>query len=288
MECVDHTSILSSENKKLDIANYSFNDEQRLREADPEQLAQQNAENLRPRWEDMHIEDFQALPGIVLRKRIGHETIEALHTLGAKADALQTFKRHGNEGHWKIYLHKDRFIHKANPVLVNELRSVMEETDRAHWQLLTREPSVRVRLVEYHTYIQGGGLIGEGWEYRHFDGGSFLTMVVMLSDPQTDFEGGRLLVSSCDWASKEEFDDVDLRYPGDCCVFPSHKYHNVSIVTKGRRHVCVMELWGDYEGFEDARPGSWGSATDVSSGIMNKDNMESPSPSLSSPILSLP
>ena len=50
--------------------------------------------------------------------------------------------------------------------------------------------------------------------------------------------------------------EVDLRQPGDCVVFPSHKYHNVTEVTRGKRHVAVVELWNEHEGFEDARPGS--------------------------------
>ena len=37
------------------------------------------------------------------------------------------------------------------------------------------------------------------------------------------------------------------RYPqfgyGDAVVFPSHKYHNVEPVTRGRRVVLVAELW---------------------------------------------
>ncbi|KOO33393.1 isochorismatase hydrolase [Chrysochromulina tobinii] len=112
-----------------------------------------------------------------------------------------------------------------------------------------------MRLFEFHTYLAGGDLL-TGFD-RHYDGGSLLTMVVMLSDPARDFEGGRLVVSCPDeWESTERFVEVDLRQPGDCVVFPSHKYHNVTEVTRGKRHVAVVELWNEHEGFEDARPGS--------------------------------
>jgi len=205
------------------------------------------------------------MPAIVVRKRFSPEIVAAIHALGAEAKRRGTFKHHGGDGHWKYYLQTGGFVHKENPGLVRVLREAMEGVDRAHFQLLTQEKTVNVRLVEYHTYTEGGGLIGEGWERRHFDGGSFLTMVVMLSNPAVDFEGGKLVASRRDWdtAVREEYDEVELRHPGDCVVFPSHKYHNVTTVTKGKRHVCVMELWPDYQGFEDARPGSWGSAADT-------------------------
>jgi len=213
----------------------------------------------------MHIEDFQALPVVVMKSRFSPDVVTAIHALGAEAARLGTFKHHGSDGHFKYYLQTGGFVHKANPGLVQVLRQAMEEADSKHYQLLTHEKHVTVRLVEYHTYTEGGGLIGEGWERRHFDGGSFLTMVVMLSEPGIDFEGGKLVASRTDWdtAVMEEFVEAELLHAGDCVVFPSHKYHNVTTVTKGKRHVCVMELWPDYEGFEDARPGSWGSAADT-------------------------
>jgi len=213
----------------------------------------------------MHIEDFQALHPVIMKKRFSPDVVAEIHALGVEAARQGTFKHHGSDGHFKYYLQTGGFVHKANPGLVQVLRQAMEEADSKHYQLLTHEKHVTVRLVEYHTYTQGGGLIGEGWERRHFDGGSFLTMVVMLSQPGLDFEGGKLVASRTDWdtAVLEEFVEVELLHPGDCAVFPSHKYHNVTTVTRGKRHVCVMELWPDYEGFEDARPGSWGSAADT-------------------------
>lgn len=214
----------------------------------------------------MHIEDFQALSPVIMPKRFSKDTIDAIHALGKEAERLGTFKHHGGDGHFKYYLQTGSFIHKTNPGLVKELRTAMEEADSKHYQFLTHEKHVTVRLVEYHTYTEGGGLIGDGWERHHFDGGSFLTMVVMLSNPGVDFEGGKLVASRPDWdtAVCEEFVEAPLLHAGDCVVFPSHKYHNVTTVTKGKRHVCVVELWGDYQGFEDARPGSWGSAADPS------------------------
>ena len=162
-----------------------------------------------------------------------------------------------------------RLCHEFDSALVSELRRAMEEAD-SEWGLLHGQtvtvslmrrrpctprsrphcargaspcvksspshvpptPLGQMRLFEFHTYLAGGDLL-TGFD-RHYDGGSLLTMVVMLSDPARDFEGGRLVVSCPDeWESTERFVEVDLRQPGDCVVFPSHKYHNVTEVTRG-------------------------------------------------------
>lgn len=78
----------------------------------------------------------------------------------------------------------------------------------------------------------------------------------MLSEPSVDFKGGQLRASALDWedGKNESYVDVPLRNVGDCVVFPSHKYHQVSVVTDGLRNVAVMELWTEpHRGIEDDR-----------------------------------
>jgi predicted 2-oxoglutarate/Fe(II)-dependent dioxygenase YbiX len=133
----------------------------------------------------------------------------------------------------------------------------MEEADSSEWGLLGGHPATpaTIRLVEYHTYLEGGHLSMDGFA-RHHDCGSLLTMVVMLSEPGVDFEGGVLLASCPEmWQKTEKCIELPLLHRGDCAIFPSHKFHNVTAVTKGKRHVAVMELWTGIEGKEDNRAG---------------------------------
>lgn len=110
-------------------------------------------------------------------------------------------------------------------------------------------------------------------------------MVIMVSDPSKDFQGGRLQTWECDGLFKEYglqqgmccasgasaslctnggFNGwvchIILRdlYSGDCVVFPSHKFHNVTPVTSGVRNIVAVELWTGDEGVEDIRPGAIG------------------------------
>eukprot|EP01123_Difflugia_compressa_P016031 TRINITY_DN948_c0_g1_i1.p1 TRINITY_DN948_c0_g1~~TRINITY_DN948_c0_g1_i1.p1 ORF type:complete len:434 (-),score=95.96 TRINITY_DN948_c0_g1_i1:135-1436(-) len=110
-------------------------------------------------------------------------------------------------------------------------------------------PGVNVRVVEYHTYVRHAGLT----QKDHFDGGSLLTMVIMLSTPDIDFTGGVLQT----WDGDDRFTKYDLKR-GDCVVFPSHKYHSVTEVTSGTRQIVAVEMWEGEEGEEDLRPGAFG------------------------------
>ena len=127
---------------------------------------------------------------------------------------------------------------------------------------------VRFRTVECHEYGAGGRLSAA----RHYDAGSLVTIDVMLARPGEDFDGGTFYTprlpgpalasavapgsvgpaaaesagASGEAAAVDREAAVD-RYPqfgyGDAVVFPSHKYHNVEPVTRGRRVVLVAELW---------------------------------------------
>eukprot|EP01084_Bolivina_argentea_P010920 20388_1 len=126
----------------------------------------------------------------------------------------------------------------------------MKNTDTENWKLIQNEiedkNNVNYRVIEYHHYVRGGGLVRKD----HFDGGSILTMVLMLSDPTKDFEGGELMSLECN----QLFKIYDLRQ-GDMVIFPSHKFHSVSRVSKGGRYVLVIELWEGQKGTDAHRMG---------------------------------
>jgi hypothetical protein len=145
-------------------------------------------------------------------------------------------------GPWRTsYLHTDGYFRTTMPLLCAKILLAMQETDMSSWQVLKgRSPgTLNFRTVEYHEYGVGGQL-SRG---HHYDAGSLLTLDIMLTDPQNDFQGGQFVTphedGSCD------------RFPefrkGDALLFVSHKYHNITPVTKGIRRVLVVELWAGPE-----------------------------------------
>jgi predicted 2-oxoglutarate/Fe(II)-dependent dioxygenase YbiX len=215
-------------------------------------------------WDDMHIDDFQLLSAVVLPSRFDSDAIARLRQLAAAAAAREAAgqqARHGTPLHFKYYLQADSLASSLDPALVDALRDAMLAVDAAHWRFVEgsgHAAPVSVRLLEYHFYETGGDLT-VGFT-RHYDGGSLLTMVVLLSEPGVDFDGGILSVSdesAWRFGSNERYVDVPLRHAGDAVVFPSHKYHNVSAITRGKRNVAVMEIWNEScgAGTTDERPG---------------------------------
>jgi predicted 2-oxoglutarate/Fe(II)-dependent dioxygenase YbiX len=90
-----------------------------------------------------------------------------------------------------------------------------------------------VRVVEHWQYEIGGGLT----DPKHYDENSVLTLVTLLSD-EKDLTGGVFRTL--------EADGTHLEHPmkrGDAICFVSHKYHNVTPVTRGSRTSLVIELW---------------------------------------------
>jgi len=93
--------------------------------------------------------------------------------------------------------------------------------------------SLSIRVVEYWTYGEGGGLQDD----YHYDTDSVLTIVCLLSDAD-DYDGGCFRT--------HESDGTQLKHAmqkGDTICFISHKYHNVTPVIRGTRRSLVMELW---------------------------------------------
>jgi hypothetical protein len=215
-------------------------------------------------WDDMHIDDFQYLSPVLLplkfcKDDIGRLGVLAQEAISREAAGLQL--RHGTALHYKYYLQADSMAVSRDPTLVDKLRDAMLAVDADNWKFVEGcggSSRVSVRLLEYHFYETGGDLT-VGFT-RHYDGGSLMTMVVLLSEPGIDFDGGVLSVSdasSWQFGSNECYVDVPLRNAGDAVVFPSHKYHNVSSITRGKRNVAVMEIWNEPSGAgsTDERPG---------------------------------
>jgi hypothetical protein len=135
---------------------------------------------------------------------------------------------------------------------------------------------LQVRCIELHVYAPGAGL----GDPSHFDGGSVVTVDLMLDD---SFEGGEfqtpeLVIDTVDvnaiskatsssspqqqqqqtttnengrqtLLAKEGKREMQRhRFQlGDAVIFPSLKFHQVSTITKGCRKVLVLEFWHGVE-----------------------------------------
>ena len=111
--------------------------------------------------------------------------------------------------HQRVYLQAGRLIQTEAPALLARLVGAMREADARTPGWRRWGESFRLRVVEFHTYTAGGKL----WEKQHFDEGSCYTMVVMLSQPGEDFQGGRFMT----WESDGSWREQPLRR-GDCLV----------------------------------------------------------------------
>lgn len=199
----------------------------------------------------MNTKDAQKLHAVIRRNVITMDEISRIRKIGDQR-AGNDDKMLRADGHSVSFLQKDGLFEELEPKLLDKIVSIMKETDGDHWKLISNEvedaQNVNVRVIEYHHYIKGGGLVNK----YHSDGGSIVTMVCMLSDPLKDFEGGTLQT----WECNEEFMQYDVR-KGDMIVFPSHKFHSVSPVTQGERFVLVMELWEGPKSTDDFRTGGF-------------------------------
>lgn len=154
------------------------------------------------------------------------------------------------------YLSTDRLLEKEHPELVQRLVTAAREADKEQcWGILHPLPSsssavkesggeggdregapaeyLNVRVMELHEVDAGGALSN----HEHFDGGSLVTLDVMMSRPGEDFEGGAFCTPGENEICRHEFNQ------GDLVVFPSHKRHFVEPVRGGHRRVMVVELW---------------------------------------------
>mmetsp|Transcript_52424 Transcript_52424/g.67231 ORF Transcript_52424/g.67231 Transcript_52424/m.67231 type:complete len:275 (+) Transcript_52424:337-1161(+) len=125
---------------------------------------------------------------------------------------------------------------------------------------------LQIRCIELHVYAPGGGL----GDSKHFDGGSIVTVDIMLDD---QFEGGAFQTCTEHLYNKNDHDNngdhqndthtnnnnVSLHVEkhkfelGDALIFPSLKYHQVGLITSGCRKVLVIEFWDGIERHCDHR-----------------------------------
>jgi len=146
------------------------------------------------------------------------------------------FFKHSNidglrdSNHVYAFFHVNNLIDRELPHILEKILRTMAEADE--WDLL--EPGGHnVRVMEYHDYMPGGNQC----DPHHRDGGSLVTMSIMLSDT-SEFTGGEF--------TTEEEDGEDIEYDfqqGDALVFVSEKYHSVQVVETGRRRTLVTEIW---------------------------------------------
>lgn len=140
------------------------------------------------------------------------------------------------QGSWETtYLNTDGLFAQEYPALFQKIFDTALRVDAANWKVLTgKEDRLNVRVLEYHEVTKHGGLANP----LHFDGGSLVTIDIMLADPLTEFDGGSFCTLESDGSLQ--------RHPflqGDSCVFLSHKRHCVEDVTSGMRKVLIMEVW---------------------------------------------
>ena len=93
--------------------------------------------------------------------------------------------------------------------------------------------SLSIRVVEHWRYDVGGALL----DPVHYDVDSVITIIGLLAD-NNDFDGGILRTN--------EPGDIQLEHEmkqRDVICFLSHKYHNITPITRGTRRSLVIELW---------------------------------------------
>lgn len=114
----------------------------------------------------------------------------------------------------------------------------VNETDDGTSDTFLRGLSIRV--IELWEYEVGGGLT----DAYHYDTDSIVTIVVLLSN-RDDFDGG-------DFRTFEagEIHKTYALQQGEAVAFVSHKYHNITELTRGCRRSLVMELWQGGVGHE--------------------------------------
>jgi len=168
-------------------------------------------------------------------------------------------------GDWRTtYLHSGGFFSSmmdTGELMKRILQRVDERAkDDDGWKTMQSYLKKRVsggnlnfRTIELHEYGKGGGLP----EQKHYDAGSILTIDVMMCEGDRSFDGGQLYCPIYD----DDDDDDDgkiirrdfvkstdgFNSPGEAIIFPSHKFHNVSPIKRGKRVVMVLEIWDGEE-----------------------------------------
>jgi len=145
------------------------------------------------------------------------------------------------------FLHTNNLLEKHLPDLQKKLLNGLLAVDQEVFHVVDNNDDddddndnddkvlpLNLRTVEYHEYVPGGNLK----EQLHYDAGSLITIDILLED---DFVGGELAFPEIDGSTTVIGSDQFQK--GDAAFFVSHKYHNVSPITSGKRTVLVCELW---------------------------------------------
>ena len=170
---------------------------------------------------------------------LSDDEIQSIHdaadTVGKNVETHDLHRRQGApEGSWFTVFLNHR-LQELLPDIHTRMMDAARAADAGSWQVLDEERfELNLRCAEYHSVLPGGGIPMA----KHHDYGSLLTLDIMLSDSETDFEGGNFETLEADGSrASHEFKR------GDLLIFLSHKYHCVRPVTAGRRRVLVCELW---------------------------------------------
>lgn len=141
------------------------------------------------------------------------------------------------QGHRVTFLHH-RFATEL-PVLHAKLVALAWRAhDESDWRLINKA-SLSVRTMELLEYERTSDSLG--W---HVDEQSAVTLLIMLSNPQEDFQGAELQHEVRGHSGPV----VAHMRMGDVTAYRSHQAHRVTPLTSGQRRVMAVEFWHDAPG----------------------------------------
>lgn len=188
------------------------------------------------------VETARGMAPVLLKQLLTDDEIALVRSVSEKCVSAEHAKHASNgapSSSWRTrYLHAGGAFRREAPELLDKLinAAVAADARPGGWGLIRNgaAASLRPRVIEHHLVGPGGALP----DPTHFDGGSVVTLDVMLKEPGRDFEGGDFTTVEADGRSvKHAFGK------GDALVFVSHKPHCVHPVRTGHREVMVLELW---------------------------------------------
>ena len=174
-----------------------------------------------------------------------------------KRDAKGVIKYKDDYTWETLFLHSDGKFQSQFPLILERIKNLIAKVDTSYkWNLLIPPSTsassniinsssiiINTRTIEIHEVLPNGGLP----DRKHFDGGSLITVDIMLSDPENgDFTGAdfaTLESGNCSSSSESPYLQKHSFNQGDALVFQSHKFHCIQPLKSGRRKVLVLEFW---------------------------------------------
>ena len=124
------------------------------------------------------------------------------------------------------------FFQRAAPELADRVYAVAAAAAAGAGPAFAADPrDLELRVVEKVTYRRAGRLD------FHRDAHSTYTLVLMLSDPGSDFDGGHFVARH-----GHDAYEVDLAHFGGVLI-RSDVPHGIGMVTRGKREVLAVEFW---------------------------------------------